>query len=58
MFEIRKAYNGNVRHVGWDLFINGEWAQRFATKREATVAAAELAVDHPSFNPVNQRIDI
>ena len=34
--------NGRECKDGWDLFINGEWHDRYATKKAAKAAAAGL----------------
>ena len=43
MYEIRKAYGENERVVGYDVFINGNWHERFRLLRQAKAEIAWIA---------------
>lgn len=39
MYTVEKAYTvnsrGNIVRDGWDVFVNGEWGNRYPTRKEA-----------------------
>jgi hypothetical protein len=45
--EVQKAVtigrNGQERADGWDVLVDGEWHDRFPTRREAKAEAAKIA---------------
>jgi hypothetical protein len=54
---IERAYGmdkrGNDVPVGFDIFVDGQWGNRFRTKRECIAA---LAKDGIAYNPLGSRV--